>query len=90
MISAKDFIRWCSSESVNFQDFVVVDIDIHFDFVSFFGAQPTHVVPDGLCVALWSDIGLEPYLEANGCRFPVAPDAFIVRPSYSIGLYHLE
>ena len=69
---------------------VVVDIDLHFDYVSFFGALPTHIVPDGLCVALWSDLGLEPYVEINGIRIPKAPDAFIIRPNESIALYHLE
>lgn len=90
MISAKDFIRWCSDESVEFEQLVVVDIDLHFDYVSFFGALPTHIVPDGLCVALWSDLGLEPYVEVNGIRIPKAPDAFIIRPNESIALYHLE
>lgn len=90
MISALDFIRWCSLESVEFEQLVVVDIDLHFDYVSFFGALPTHIVPDGLCVALWSDLGLEPYVEVNGIRIPKAPDAFIIRPNESIALYHLE
>ena len=90
MVSALDFIRWCSLESVEFEQLVVVDIDLHFDYVSFFGALPTHIVPDGLCVALWSDLGLEPYVEINGIRIPKAPDAFIIRPNESIALYHLE
>lgn len=90
MISALDFVRWCSLESVEFEQLVVVDIDLHFDYVSFFGALPTHIVPDGLCVALWSDLGLEPYVEVNGIRIPKAPDAFIIRPNESIALYHLE
>lgn len=89
MISAKDFIRWCLLESICFEDLVVVDIDSDFDYVSFFGAPPTLLVPPGLCVALWSDLGLEPYLEINGARFPVAADAFIIRPNESIALYRL-
>lgn len=90
MISAKDFIRWCSHESVCFEDLVIVDIDSNFDYVSFFGALPTHSLPEGLCVALWSDLGLEPYTEFSGFRIPLAADAYIVRPNESIALYHLE
>lgn len=90
MISAKDFIRWCSLESICFEDLVVVDIDSHFDYESFFGAMPIHSLPEGLCVALWSDLGLHPYTKVNGIRFPMAADAYINRPNESIALYHLE
>lgn len=90
MISALDFIRWCSIESICFEQLVVVDIDSGFDYVSFFGAPPTHNLPVGLCVALWSDLGLEPYAEFSGIRIPLAADAYIIRPSESIALYHLE
>ncbi len=90
MISAKDFIRWCSLESICFEDIVVVDIDSSFDYVLFFGAMPTHSLPEGLCVALYSDLGLEPYAEFSGIRIPLAADAYIVRPDVAIALYHLE
>lgn len=90
MISAKDFIRWCSLESICFEDLVVVDIDSDFDYVSFFGAMPTRVLPEGLCVALYSDLGLEPYTEFSGIRIPRAADAYIVLPNEFIALYHLE